>query len=171
MNNTVSTPWTGPVSDAWDAAADQLQSWADSIDWAAYAQAEAQYLAWAAAALTELTAYANELPDAELAALRADMIAHPNHPGRPKTWCARYSASRLVEHTSVRIVDLTQGNLAQLKKLGTAARDVGLAAVAQGLIRDPEVTEFLAGPWIRRGHPFPRTGRVSFDDFSLTKDN
>jgi hypothetical protein len=162
-----STAWEGPQGTSWDEADQKLNDWAASIDWIAYQTAEEQYLQWAYKALADLTAYACELPDTEFVALRDDRRAHANvfPEGKRQTWSPRYSASKLVEYGSVRIVEATQANLSRLQALGIAAHDAGLAVVAQVLIRDQAVVEYLAGPWLRRGHAFPRHGRVSYDDF------
>jgi hypothetical protein len=167
-----STAWPGPSGDAWDAAAAGLQSWADSIDWAAYVRAESAYLGWAYDALARITAHANELSAAQLAALETDRRAHPDYPpGKPKTWSPRYDACKLVERTSVAIVNATQANLADLQSLGIAARDAGVAVVAQGLLRDADTADYLAGPWIRQGHPFPRHPRVSWNDYPMAAES
>jgi hypothetical protein len=165
--DTVSATWPGPAGNAWDDLADRLESWGDSIDWEGYVQAEQAYLGWAYAALAQVTAHANELSDAELAALEGDRRAHPDYPeGKRRTWCPRYDACNLVERGSVRVAAATKTNLQQLSALNIACHDVGLAVVAQGLLRDPDAAEWLAGPWIRRGHPFPRPSyRPSWNDF------
>ncbi|MCA1224104.1 hypothetical protein [Streptomyces sp. 8L] len=162
-----STTWAGPQGDQWDKLDSDLNAWAATIDWAAYQQAEEQYLQWAYKALAAVTAYACELSDEELQALEADRRAHADvYPaGKRRTWSPRYSAAKLVEHRSERIMRATQANMTQLRSFGIAARDAGLAVVAQGLIRDAAVVEYLAGPWLRRGHVFPQHVRVSWDDF------
>ncbi|MFI6658083.1 hypothetical protein ACIBL8_21470 [Streptomyces sp. NPDC050523] len=165
MSDAVSTSWPGPAGEAWNALDDQLQSWAESIDWEAYVQAEQQYLNWAYTALAEITAHAGELSDTELAALETDRRAHPNFPGKPNWWSPRYYAHRLVTRDSAQVAAATKTNLAQLNALGIAAHDAGMAVVGQGLLRDPDMAEFLAGPWIRLGHPFPRPAhRPSWND-------
>ncbi|MER5302174.1 hypothetical protein ABT039_22325 [Streptomyces lasiicapitis] len=165
-NDPTSTVWPGSAGNAWDTAAVLLKSWADSIDWEGYVRAEQEYLQWAYAALTQVTVHANELPDTELAALEDDRRAHPQHPGKSRFFSPRHHAARLVEQRSVHVVAATEANLRQLRTLGIVTHDAGLAVVAQGLLPDPDMTEWLAGPWIRRGHPFPRPAyRPSWNDF------
>ncbi|PZT71449.1 hypothetical protein [Streptomyces sp. AC1-42T] len=165
-NDPASTVIPGPTGDAWDAARDRLEAWAESIDWEAYVRAEQEYLQWAYTALTEVTAHANGLSATELAALEEDRRAHPTHPGKTRFFNPRHVAARLVERRSESIVVATQENLQQLRTLGIVTRDVGLAVVAQGFLREPAMEEWLAGPWIRRGHPFPRPAyRLSWNDF------
>jgi len=164
---TESTAWPGPPGDAWEAANAKLQTWVDSYNWDDWYKAYQEHMGWAYNALTEITAYACELPDEELAALETDRRAHPDFHGKSMIR-ARSNAAQFTRR-SEEIMAATQGNLTQLRSLGIAPYDAGLAVVAQGLLHDldsPDDAEFLAGPWIRRGHPFPRPARrVSLDDY------
>lgn len=133
------------------------------IDWPAYATAEHAYLTWAYRALADTTAYACDLPDAAIAALQADLNPYPDT--KHRLWNPRARAADVAERNSTWIVEHTSGNLERLHHMGGwQLRDVGYAVLAQALV-DPDVTAYLAGPWLRAGHPFPTHPRVTWDQY------
>jgi hypothetical protein len=166
-----SAAWDGPTGSRWDELQERLDAWTDSIDWTRLKNDEAAYLPWAFQALDRIAAHARLLSPADLAVLEADRCAHAKRPDKPAvSWVPRYDAWKIVCRNSARVAAATRDALAELRALGIAAEDAGLAVVAQGVICDHEKTDHLAGPWLRQGHPFPRTVHwLSFDNYTLPR--
>ncbi|MFE1612709.1 DUF6919 domain-containing protein [Streptomyces albidoflavus] len=113
-----------------------------------------RYLDWAFPALADLATYAAGLDAEELAALAA--LEKESRTQQPDLWLSRRRAAGIAERRSAQVADAAGPHLHRLRRLGTAARDAGLAVLTQGLLPDPADAERLAGPWLHRKHPFPR---------------
>jgi hypothetical protein len=159
--NSTSTAWPGPQGDTWDTLAERLENY----PWDRWHQSAVVYTEWALAALPEVVAYANELSDTQLAALEADYQQIITNTARYGPYGGLHWSmpeSHLWGFLRAFHV-LKSGAKANLDTLwtlgGSVVRGAGLAAIAQG-VAPCDAVDFISGPWLRAGHPLPRTDLI-----------